>query len=428
MNSLPAEGRCPVAPIGFDLLDPAALRAPSSAYVSARQEMPVFWYPSLNVWIITCYQDVFRYLNDQESFRTSNRDAVTVPEGFAERYPASLLNHILPALDPPALTAPKRVLQEGFSKPRLRSFEQRITTRAHKLIDGFEAEGKADLLQAYCAPLTMHTLLGLLGLPDNDADRVRRLGDAAIRVLASAHVPLDEPELSEVWEEYIEGQEYFRRIADERATAPGDDVISLLATATDDRAPAARLLDRERVALIVTELAFTGHDTTAQLMASMLAHLSEFPALREELRRDPGLWPNVAEESLRRHPPATFAARAAVRDLEIGGALIRKGDTAWFALAGASNDPAHYDDPEVYDIRRPRPTDHLSFGRGPHACPGSPLARLQATLGVRILLERLPDLSTDPDDPATFAPTVIVSKRDRMPVRWSQVRQSPELT
>jgi cytochrome P450 len=417
VTASPAASRFPLAPAEFDPLSEASLSDPASMFGNALEETPVFWSETIGAWIITRYDDVYRYLNELDAFRTPVHGMFTVPEKFADRFPADLMNYILPAMDPPEHTEPRRAIQGWFRRPRIVELQERITASAHQLIDGFKAAGECDLMTTYCHPLTLHTLLAMLGLSDQDAKLIRNLGEAAIRVLEGVKVPMAEPELSQVWQDYVDGQEYIRHLVDERIANPGDDIISFMAAAADN--DGTRVLNRERVALHVAELAFAGHDTTAQLIANMVLHLSMNPDQLDKARQDPALWPNVAEESLRRRPSATFTARTASRDVEVGGVTIRKGELAWFALTGASNDPHHYDTPERYDIQRPRPADHLAFGRGPHLCPGAPLSRAQATTGTRILFERLPDLRVLPDLPLDFAPLVILPKRNSLPVRWT---------
>jgi cytochrome P450 len=270
---------------------------------------------------------------------------------------------------------------------------------------------------AYSNALTMRTLLHLLGLQESDAQRIWSLGESAIRVLASTALPMQEPELSEVWRTYTEGQLWLRGLAEERAENPGEDIISIMAGAKDQTG--APVLTPERVALHASEVAFAGHDTTAQLMTNMTIYLSENPDQLELVRQNPKLWANVVEETLRRRPSAPFAQRIAVRDVEVDGVTIPAGSVVWFALVSASNDPSHYDHPERFDVQRPRAMDHLAFSRGVHTCPGAPLGRVQARVGVQTLFERLPDLRVVPDQPLDFAPLMILPKRNSLRVRFT---------
>ena len=117
-------------------------------------------------------------------------------------------------------------------------------------------------------------------------------------------------------------------------------------------------------------------------------------------------------------------SRRATRDVEIAGVTIPEGDWVWFSLASASNDPAAYAEPERFDIHRPGPADHFAFSKGRHACEGSPLARVEAQVGLRALFERLPDLRVVPDQPLDFAPLAMLPIRLSMPVTWTPPRTS----
>jgi cytochrome P450 len=182
------------------------------------------------------------------------------------------------------------------------------------------------------------------------------------------------------------------------------------------------LLSRERVALHVIELAAAGTDTTAQLIANAVVFLSERPEVLAEVLAEPSLWERVVEETLRRRGSATFVSRQTTRDVEIAGVTIPAGEGVWFSLAGASNDPSHHDEPERWDIHRPRPDDHVAFGKGRHFCLGAPIARTEAGIGLRVLFERLPDLRVVPDLPLDFAPLTILPMRLTLPVTFGAVR------
>ena len=136
-------------------------------------------------------------------------------------------------------------------------------------------------------------------------------------------------------------------------------------------------MSREQVALHVCELAAAGTDTTAQLIANAVVFLSDHPGQLAEAIEDPSLWERVIEETLRRRGSATFVQRSPNVDVEIAGVTIPADEVVWLSLASASNDPAHYDEPERWDIHREKPDDHLAFGKGRHFCLGAPIGRAE---------------------------------------------------
>ncbi|HEX2299586.1 MAG TPA: cytochrome P450, partial [Pseudonocardiaceae bacterium] len=66
-------------------------------------------------------------------------------------------------------------------------------------------------------------------------------------------------------------------------------------------------------------------------------------------------------------------------------------------------DPRQFTDPDTFDQARD-PNPHLAFGRGIHFCLGAPLARLEGRIALNLLLDRFPELRTDPQQPPEFIP------------------------
>ncbi len=99
----------------------------------------------------------------------------------------------------------------------------------------------------------------------------------------------------------------------------------------------------------------------------------------------------VVEELLRSVTPTRFVARWAVRDVAIGGNVIRAGQKVVLFLEAANHDPERFTAPEELDFRR-LPNPHVAFGGGPHLCPGAALARVEAQIAFAALLRRFPHL------------------------------------
>lgn len=144
-----------------------------------------------------------------------------------------------------------------------------------------------------------------------------------------------------------------------------------------------------------------GHETTVNLISATVHGLLTHPGQLARLRAEPELTEAAVEESLRYHSPVHASAfRFAAEPLELAGTAIAAGDPVLVSLAAASRDPAHFPDPDRFDIGR-RPRGHLGFGHGPHHCLGAPLARVEAAVAVRLLLDRHPALALAAD-PATL--------------------------
>jgi cytochrome P450 len=411
----------PEAPAGFDLVGEASFRDPAGLFARVREDSPVFFYEPIARWIVSRREDVERWITDFATFsNVGNFDPGAVPEAYRHRVAPELLVQGMVSMDPPQHTARRKVAQRGFTRGHMQALRPEIEARAHAIIDGFAADGACDLMNAYALELTTQTICALLDLPEQDESWFRGIRFDSFRVLAAAQEPIPEDEVAAVWDRYAAAHERLREIVEERRDGDGTDVISEMARARDaDGAPA---LSTEWIAMHVTELAAAGTDTTAQLICNAVGFLSADEDQLAEAIAAPELWLSAVEETLRRRPSAPFVSRRATRDVEIAGIVIPEGDWVWFSLASASNDPAHYEEPERFDLHRPDPADHLAFSKGRHACEGSPLARVEAEIGLRVLFERLPGLRTAPDAPLDFAALAMLPLRLSMPVSWDRAR------
>jgi cytochrome P450 len=154
------------------------------------------------------------------------------------------------------------------------------------------------------------------------------------------------------------------------------------------------------------------------MIANAIFHVLSDPDAPAALRADPSLVAQAVEESLRLEPAAAVIDRYATRDVQIGGANVCAGDLVEISLAGANRDPAFFDDPDRFDLRRERARQHVTFAHGPHVCIGMHLARIEAQTALRLVLERLPGLRLDPEHPS--APRGLVFRKPpTLHVLWS---------
>jgi cytochrome P450 len=148
---------------------------------------------------------------------------------------------------------------------------------------------------------------------------------------------------------------------------------------------------------MMNALVFGGFDTTTSLTASAFIWLDQHRAEALRIQQEPHYRSNAIEEFLRYWPPATHMARTAVRDTELLGQRIAKGERVNMWLPGANRDPDKFTDPDVLDLERDNAREHVSFSAGHHRCLGSPLAKLEISEMLEIVGRRIPDLKIDHD-------------------------------
>ncbi len=164
------------------------------------------------------------------------------------------------------------------------------------------------------------------------------------------------------------------------------------------------------------ELIHAGFETTSNFVCNGMHVLLQHPDQLTELVADRALLPAAIDELLRYASPAPMPLpRVAIADVEIAGKTIKKGDTVVVALAAANRDPAHFPDPERFDIHR-QDNNYISFGFGAHYCLGHALARLESTEIITTLLDRIPTIRSAGEAP--WSDHQFFRTLQTLPVTW----------
>ncbi|MFI1096076.1 cytochrome P450 [Streptomyces sp. NPDC020917] len=314
-------------------------------------------------------------------------------------------------VDPPDHTRLRTLVAREFTARRVQALRPRVQEAAGALLDAVAAGGRADLVAAYAYPLPLTIICELLGVPDLDR--------AAFRAWSTQVVALDDAEQStramQEMAGYLAGlAEAKRRLRD----AAESDLLHALVR-THDGDGADRLTPEELLGMAFL-LLVAGHETTVNLIANAVHLLLGHPAQLAALRAEPELLAGAVEETLRFESPVPAGTyRYAAEPITLGGAAIPAGARVVLSIAAANRDPARFPAPERFDIRRDPATTraHLAFGHGLHHCLGAPLARLEATVALRILLDRCPGLAFDGDGAPQWRTSLMRGLRE-LPVRW----------
>ena len=168
---------------------------------------------------------------------------------------------------------------------------------------------------------------------------------------------------------------------------PSDSLLDLLIAGQRDE---PSISDEDLLANLVL-LFIAGHETTTNLIGNGLYRLLTESDALEQLRADPGRMSTAIDEMLRYDSPVTVVARVTREPWVIGDLTIPPGEMLYCMTGAANHDPAVFQAPERFDIRR-SPNPHLSFGGGVHYCIGAPMARLEAQLAFASLFERFAHL------------------------------------
>lgn len=160
-------------------------------------------------------------------------------------------------------------------------------------------------------------------------------------------------------------------------------------------------------------------DMVGKMLALGILALVRHPDQLALVRGDPDAVAPAVEELLRWLTIVNSGSpRLARKDVEIGGATIRRGDLVVFNLPAANRDRELIADPERLDVTRAAAA-HVAFGHGVHHCLGAPLARLEMRVAFPALLRRFPGLRLAvPDDEVRFASHRAIHGLVELPVIW----------
>jgi cytochrome P450 len=383
------------------------LADPHALYRVLRDERPVARAVTplgLRVWLVARHADAREALNDPRLSKDGGRfmellDRHSVAPDKRMAFADSLAGHMLNS-DPPDHTRLRKLVNRAFTVRSISRMRPRIEAIAHALADDMEAratagDGSVDLLDTFAFPLPMTVICELLGVPDGERDAFRRWSNT----LLSAGAAQERGAAGAAMAEFL------ARLVADKATNPGDDMLSAIEQATDD---ADRLSPREATSMAFL-LLVAGHETTVNLIGNGVLALLTHPEQLAELRADPGLTPAAVEEFLRFDGPVNLATlRYTTEPVAISGTEIPAGEVVMVALTAADRDAERYPDPDVLDLHRDT-GQHVAFGYGIHHCLGAPLARLEGEIAFRTLLDRFPDLAlaAEPETLAWRSSTLI---------------------
>jgi len=290
------------------------------------------------------------------------------------------------AISPPQHGRIRKLVSHAFTPRAIAGYADRIQAIADELLD--RAGDRFDLIESYAALLPVTVIAEIIGVPADMRADLLRIGNDAAQTL--------DPALS--WRAFRraddairEGHAWLEEHVARLRREPGGDLLSELVRANED---GDRLSDEElRVNALL--LLGAGFETTTNLIGNAAALLMQHPDQLAALRADPSGWDNAVEEVLRYDSPVQVTVRVAAQDTEIAGTPFPAGRAMLLLLGAANRDPAVFADPERFDVSRPDARQHLSFSAGIHHCLGAQLARLEASIALRTLFERFPDLAPD---------------------------------
>ncbi|WP_328663942.1 cytochrome P450 [Streptomyces sp. NBC_00328] len=282
--------------------------------------------------------------------------------------------------DPPDHTRIRRLATPALTPARMAAHRERIEQAAGELLDAADAargQGPLELMDAFARPFAFRSLCEVFEVREEERaalyEPVALLADKAgcsARAVEESVARIDA---------FVRGE------MARRAAAPGDDVVSRVLAAWRRQGGATE----DEVASLLAMLLLAGFDSTVQAIGMSVVALLGHHAVQDSLREEPSRIPRAVDELLRWDTPGPFSTkRVALEDVRFGDTVIPAGSGVLLSVAAANHDPRCHADPGTLDPDRSTAGRHLTFGLGPHYCPGSALARLELTVALTVILGR----------------------------------------
>jgi cytochrome P450 len=371
---------------GLDLTDPATFvtHDPHEYWTRFRRRNPVAWHEPTTehpgFWVVATHADVQAAYDNPQDLSSARGTVLDV----LLRGDDSAGGRMLAVTDRPRHRQLRSLLLRAFSPRVLHSVAEKVHRRTASLVEQMAAAGSFDFARSVAERIPMETICDLLSVPERDRAQLLEWNK---RTLSSADAEADELDALSARNEIVL---YFMDLAAERRARPGDDVVSMLATATLD----ADTLPLDDVALNCYSLILGGDESSRMSAISTVRALADHPDQWYDLRDGRVTVETATEELLRWATPAMHFARTAARDLVISGERVKRGDIVTLWNISANNDETVFASPRALNLSR-TPNKHLAFGYGPHFCIGAFLGRSALHALLRALIEHVEAVELD---------------------------------
>ncbi|MBK6674166.1 MAG: cytochrome P450 [Proteobacteria bacterium] len=359
----------------FDPLAPEDFDSPHADYARLRRECPVAHSNAWGgFWALMKHADVIRAATDSDTYITSKQNVVPKVAFTGRRPPLHL--------DPPEHTPYRRAISPLLAPQRVARFEPEIRSISRELLGRMVAQGGGDICEEFSSRMPIRVFNAWMNLLPEQSAQLAEVG-------RRYNVAVQSNDEAATKETSLKLYEMARAVIAERKARPlpvDQDAASSLLAARVDGQP----LPEEMIVGTIRQVLVVGIIAPTVMIGSIAVHLSRDQKLQQHLREHPELAEAAIEEFLRLYTPYRGFARTAVSDVTLNGRTIPAGEPIALVYASANRDEDVFEDASSFRLDRPNMKESVAFGRGPHMCPGAPMARLQMRVALEELLAHTP--------------------------------------
>jgi len=375
-------------------LDPhsAAFAAdPYAVYAAMRAMDTPYYWEEVDTWMLTKMADVEAValnktmLRNNEAFisvadRKAQQRAINFHDmPFHERYvQVNLLESEGETHD-----RLRKVVFREFTPAMIARQREAIQAFVDGLLDELSEQDEIDFVSDFAAHVPGHIIGRVLGVPDEDAPKLRHWSEEVVRYFDPARGDADKARAELATKEFYE---YLLDLLADREAAPQEDLLSRLIAHRD-----AGQLSQDELISTAMLILMAGHGSTIDVLGSGMHALLRYPGQHQRLRGDASLMKTAVQEMFRFESPLPYFHRFATEETEVGGKMFPAGTRFGLLYGAANRDPARFENPDLFDVGR-TPNRHMAFGGGGHFCLGNHLARLDMDVIFSTINARFSDI------------------------------------
>lgn len=396
----------PVAFFGGD-----TLQDPYPLYDRLRAEGPVHRIGESGFYVVCSWAAINDAINRPEDFSSNLTATMTFSaEGTVAPFEMDGLGgptQVLATADDPAHAVHRKMLVHHLAAKRIRVMERFTADTFDRLWVDSLRDGRIEWMGALANRLPMMVVARLIGVPVEDVDQLVRWAYASSQLLDGL---VDQEQLAASGVAAVELGNYIHGHLGRAGADPQDDLLGALATACSTGE-----VDEVTAQLMMVILFGAGGESTGSLLGNSMEILATRPDLQQQVRENPDLLGPFIEEVLRYEPPFRGHYRHVVADASLAGTDLPAGSRLLLLWGAANRDPAQFDAPHEFRLDRPAGKGHITFGKGAHFCVGAALARLEAQIVLRAVLDRTSGI--DAIDIGSWLPSILVRRREHLWLR-----------
>ena len=387
----------PVDPRPLDILDgDFYVNDPYSRYAWLRENSPCHWDDINELWVLTRYDDIVAVEKDKQLFVSSDRQK----GGYRPNLPA---DQSIIGTDDPLHQARRSLVSRRFTPRAVQRWRGHITETVDGLLDPVIEQGRAEIVNELAAPLPAKMIGLVLGFDENMWPKLKHWSEASIATGGGPRYRSQEG-VEAVLEFAVAATELY---TDKQGCPAGDLMSRWIEVESDGNGMVGGSpFGLDQIVSDSLLLLDGGAETTRTVIARTLLDLADRPEAWDTLKAGADM-ETAVEEFIRWVTPIHNMCRTAAADTELGGQTVRKGQQLVMMYPSANRDPAHFQDPESYNVTR-TPNNHIAFGFGTHFCLGAALARLEIQVFFERLLERVARIERIEGTPQVEMPNAFV--------------------